>query len=71
MNTQLFRAALLACALACVASPAQAALKVLATTADWASLTREPGGDKVDVYRATSALQDVHSVEAKPSLVAR
>ena len=71
MSTQLFRAALLACVLACVALPAQAALKVLATTADWASLTRELGGDKVDVYRATSALQDVHSVEAKPSLVAR
>jgi zinc/manganese transport system substrate-binding protein len=71
MTTQLFRAALLACVLACVASPAQAALKVLATTADWASLTRELGGDKVDVYRATTALQDVHTVEAKPSLVAR
>jgi zinc/manganese transport system substrate-binding protein len=71
MNTQLLRAVLLACVLACVASPAQAALKVLATTADWASLTRELGGDKVDVYRATTALQDVHSVEAKPSLVAR
>src|SRR5262245_42456171 len=53
------------------AVPANAALKVLATTADWASLTRELGGDKVDVYRATTALQDVHSVEAKPSLVAR
>ena len=51
--------------------PAHAAIKVLATTADWAALTTELGGDKVDVYRATTALQDVHSVEAKPSLVAR
>jgi zinc/manganese transport system substrate-binding protein len=51
--------------------PAQAAIKVLATTADWASLTTELGGDKVDVYRATTAMQDVHTVEAKPSLVAR
>lgn len=71
MSTHSFRAALLACLLACLATPAHAALKVLATTADWASLTRELGGDKVDVYRATSALQDVHNVEAKPSLVAR
>jgi zinc/manganese transport system substrate-binding protein len=51
--------------------PAQAALKVLATTPDWGALTRELGGDKVDVYVATTALQDVHRVEAKPSLVAR
>ena len=52
-------------------APAQAALRVLATSADWASLVRELGGDKVDVYSATSAFQDVHRVDAKPSLVAR
>jgi zinc/manganese transport system substrate-binding protein len=54
-----------------VAQPAQAAIKVLATTADWGALTTELGGDKVNVYTATSALQDVHQVDAKPSLVAR
>lgn len=54
-----------------VAAPAQAALKILATTADWGALARELGGDEVDVYVATSALQDVHQVDAKPSLVAR
>lgn len=54
-----------------IASPAQAALKVLATTADWGALTTELGGDKVNVYTATNALQDVHQVDAKPSLVAR
>jgi zinc/manganese transport system substrate-binding protein len=53
------------------AVPAHAALKVLATTADWGSLATELGGEKVNVYTATSALQDVHRVEAKPSLVAR
>jgi len=51
--------------------PAQAAMKVLATTSDWGALTRELGGERVDVYVATTALQDVHRVEAKPSLVAR
>lgn len=51
--------------------PAQAALKVLATTADWAALTTELGGDRVSVYTASSAFQDVHRVDAKPSLVAR
>jgi len=51
--------------------PAHAALRVLATTADWGALATELGGDKVNVYTATSALQDVHQVDAKPSLVAR
>src|SRR6187401_3764355 len=51
--------------------PAQAALKVLATTPDWGALTTELGGEHVNVYVATTALQDVHRVEAKPSLVAR
>jgi zinc/manganese transport system substrate-binding protein len=53
------------------ALPTQAALKVLATTPDWAALVAELGGDKVNVYTATSAFQDVHRVDAKPSLVAR
>jgi len=53
------------------AVPAQAALRVLATTADWGALATELGGDRVNVYTATGALQDVHRVDAKPSLVAR
>lgn len=53
------------------ALPADAALKVLATTSDWGALATELGGDKVNVYTATNALQDVHRVDAKPSLVAR
>src|SRR3974390_1654024 len=51
--------------------PAHAALKILATTPDWAALAGELGGDRVNVYAATNAFQDVHRVEAKPSLVAR
>jgi zinc/manganese transport system substrate-binding protein len=53
------------------ALPAQAAVRILATTADWGALAAELGGDRVDVYTATSALQDVHRVDAKPSLIAR
>ena len=53
------------------ATPAGAALRVLATTPDWAALVNELGGDRVNVYAATNAFQDVHRVEAKPSLVAR
>jgi zinc/manganese transport system substrate-binding protein len=50
---------------------AHATVRILATTADWGALSKELGGDKVDVYTATNALQDVHRVDAKPSLVAR
>src|SRR3982751_5334534 len=53
------------------ALPAHAALKVLAPTPDWGALTTELGGERINVYVATTALQDVHRVEAKPSLVAR
>jgi zinc/manganese transport system substrate-binding protein len=66
----LVRSALALLSLA-AALPANAAVKVLATTADWGALMKELGGDQVDVYVATSALQDVHRVDAKPSLVAR
>ena len=57
--------------LLCAAFPAHAELRILATTADWGALATELGGDRVDVYTATNALQDVHQVDAKPSLVAR
>lgn len=54
-----------------VALPSHAAIRVLATTADWGALVAELGGERVDVYTATTAMQDVHRVEARPSLVAR
>jgi len=51
-------------------APAQAAsLKVLATTEDLASLTREVGGDRVQVEALAKGYQDPHFVEAKPSFV--
>jgi zinc/manganese transport system substrate-binding protein len=54
-----------------VAVPAQAKLRVFACEPEWASLLRELGGDRIDVDVATTALQDVHVVEAKPSLIAK
>jgi zinc/manganese transport system substrate-binding protein len=68
--SRLIRSALALLILA-AALPANAAIKVLATTSDWGALTKEIGGDQVNLYVATSALQDVHRVDAKPSLVAR
>lgn len=54
-----------------VATPAQAKLKVFACEPEWGSLVRELAGDKVDLDVATTALQDVHVIEAKPSLIAK
>jgi zinc/manganese transport system substrate-binding protein len=58
-------------AAALLATPAHAKLKVFACEPEWGSLVRELAGDKVDVDVATSALQDVHVIEAKPSLIAK
>jgi zinc/manganese transport system substrate-binding protein len=60
-----------AVALTIVASPVLAAFNVFATVPEWGALATELGGDKVNVYTATNALQDPHHVEAKPSLIAR
>jgi zinc/manganese transport system substrate-binding protein len=51
--------------------PAAAALNVFACEPEWAALAQELGGDKVSTYSATTALQDPHRMEAKPSLIAR
>src|ERR1700751_5273883 len=56
---------------AAFAAPALAAPNIFATVPEWGALAQELGGDKVNVYVATSALQDPHHVEAKPSLIAR
>ena len=53
------------------ATSAAAALKVFACEPEWGALAQELGGDKVDVYIATTALQDPHQIQARPSLIAR
>ena len=53
----------------CAATPARAALNVIATTEDLASIAREVGGDKIKVESLSRGYQDPHFVEAKPSFV--
>jgi zinc/manganese transport system substrate-binding protein len=60
----LFIASLLA------AMPAAAALNVLACEPEWGALTRELAGESAKIYEATTALQDVHHIQARPSLIA-
>ncbi len=54
-----------------LATPAGAALNILACEPEWGALAQELGGDKVAVYNATNAYQDPHHIQAKPSLLAR
>jgi zinc/manganese transport system substrate-binding protein len=52
------------------ALPARAALNVFACEPEWAALAKEIGGQRVAVASATTAQQDPHHVEARPSLIA-
>ncbi len=54
-----------------VATPAAADLRVLATVPEWGALVQEIGGDKVTLSIATTARQDPHRIDARPSLIAR
>ena len=50
---------------------AQAALNVFACEPEWAALAKAIGGDRVTVYSATTAMQDPHHIQARPSLIAK
>jgi zinc/manganese transport system substrate-binding protein len=65
MRLILFTAALTAVA----ANPSTAALRVVATTEDLASLAREVGGEKVTVVALAKGYQDPHFVDPKPSFI--
>jgi zinc/manganese transport system substrate-binding protein len=63
-------ALLIVLAVAASTSPAHA-LDAFACEPEWGSLLHELAGDAISVDVGTSALQDVHVVEAKPSLIAK
>lgn len=50
---------------------ARADLAIFACEPEWAALAGEIGGARVKVFSATSAVQDPHRIEARPSLIAR
>ena len=50
---------------------AHATLNVFACEPEWGALATELGGEAVKVYTATTALQDPHHIEARPSLIAQ
>lgn len=51
--------------------PSYAQLRIFACEPEWASLSNTLGGDWVKVYSATTAQQDVHQIQARPSLIAQ
>lgn len=50
---------------------AQAEMTILACEPEWGALAKELGGNKVKVHSATTAKQDPHHIEARPSLIAK
>ncbi len=50
---------------------AEAALNVFTCEPEWAALTTVLGGSDVDVFTATTALQDPHQIQARPALISR
>lgn len=57
--------------MATLVAPKAFALNVFTCEPEWKSLTEEITKDKADVYSATNATQDVHYIQAKPSLIAK
>lgn len=51
--------------------PVNAAIDIFACEPEWGALAGEIGGDMIDVYVATTARQDPHLIEARPSLLAK
>jgi zinc/manganese transport system substrate-binding protein len=62
---------LAAVAVTLAARPAFATHSVFACEPEWAALAQELGGAQLSIFSATTALQDHHRIEARPSLIAR
>ncbi len=54
-----------------LSTPALAALQAFACEPEWAALLNELGGAQVSVFTATTAQQDPHRIQARPSLIAQ
>ena len=50
---------------------AAAALQICACEPEWAALAERLGGERVEVFTATTGRQDAHRIQARPSLIAR
>ena len=48
-----------------------AKVQIFACETEWRALSQELGGNKVNIYTATTNLQDPHHIQARPSLIAK
>jgi zinc/manganese transport system substrate-binding protein len=62
---------IVAAALAAAAPAASAALKIFACEPEWAALAKELGDKDVEAFSASTAVQDIHKIQARPSLIAK
>lgn len=62
---------LVACLMLFVPLTVVAELRVFACEPEWAALAEEIGGPLVEAHSATTALQDPHYIQARPSLIAQ
>ena len=67
----MFRFILMVSVVASISSPSTAALSIFACEPEWAALAQEVGGDLVGATSATTARQDPHHIQARPSLIAQ
>ncbi len=71
MKNSLYAVLLLTLTTIMTMTSANAALRVFACEPEWAAVAREIGGDKVETTSATTPDQDVHYIQARPSLIAQ
>src|SRR5438105_11778765 len=62
---------LVVCIAVALRSTAVYALEVFACEPEWGALATELGGDRANVFSATTARQDPHQIQARPALIAR
>ncbi len=69
----MFKKLLIVISIALYSLPASttAKVRIFACEPEWASLCIEIGGDRINVYSATTANQDPHYIRAKPGLIAK
>ncbi len=71
ISRRAFFAASVAGAMSASRAAAKGSLRVMTATEDLAALTREVGGDRVDVESIARGYQDPHFVEPKPSFIVK
>ena len=59
------------CLLLLIPGVVNAALNVFACEPEWAALAKEIGGENLNIHSATTAAQDPHHIQARPSLIAK